>query len=60
MAKTVIKKETTESGAVILTFSKGKSGVNETLTFEDENQLKAFANMLKIMVSIGAAKVDVG
>ena len=60
MAKTVIKKETTASGTVVLIFSKGKSGENETLTFEDENQLKAFANMLKIMVSIGAATVDVG
>ena len=60
MAKSNIKKEITASGTVVLTFCNGMKGENESLTFENEKQLKAFSSMLSIMVSIGAATVDVG
>ena len=60
MAKSNIKKEITASGTVVLTFCNGKNGENESLTFENEKQLKAFSSMLSIMVSIGASTVDVG
>lgn len=60
MTKSNIKKEIKASGAVVLTFCNGKNGENESLTFENEKQLKAFSSMLSIMVSIGAATVDVG
>ena len=60
MAKSNIKKEITASGTVVLKFCNGMNGENESLTFENEKQLKAFSSMLSIMVSIGAATVDVG
>ena len=60
MAKSNIKKEITASGTVVLTFCNGMNGENESLTFENEKQLKAFSSMLSIMVSIGAATVDEG
>ena len=60
MAKSNIKKEITASGTVVLTFCNGMNGEKESLTFENEKQLKAFSSMLSIMVSIGAATVDVG
>ena len=60
MAKSNIKKEITASGTVVLTFCNGKNGENESLTFENEKQLKAFSSMLSIMVSIVASTVDVG
>ena len=60
MVKSNIKKEITSSGTVVLTSCNGKNGENESLTFENEKQLKAFSSMLSIMVSIGAATVDEG
>ena len=60
MEKSIIKKEKTASGGVVLTFCNAINGENESLTFENEQQLKAFSSMLSIMVNIGAATVDVG
>jgi hypothetical protein len=60
MAKTIIKKEVTEFGSIELSFFKKDDSYAETMIFDNELQLKAFAYMLKIMVETDAASVDVG
>ena len=60
MSKTIIKKEVSEFGEVTLSFFKKDDKFPETMTFDNDLQLKAFAYMLKIMVETNAASVDVG
>ena len=59
MAKTIIKKETTEYGAIELSFFRRDDGFAETMSFDSEIQLKAFAYFLNQMVSINASSVEV-
>ncbi len=59
MAKTIIKKETTEYGTIELSFCRRDDGFTETMSFDSEIQLKAFAYFLNQMVSINASSVEV-
>ena len=59
MARTIIKKEVTEFGSIELSFFRNDDNYAETMRFDNELQLKAFAYLLKIMVETDAATVDV-
>ena len=59
MARTIIKKEVTEFGSIELSFFMKDDNYAETMRFDNELQLKAFAYLLKIMVETDAATVDV-
>jgi len=59
MARTIIKKEVTEFGSIELSFFRKDDNYAETMRFDNELQLKAFAYLLKIMVETDAATVDV-
>ena len=58
MAKTIIKKEVTEYGIDLSFCRRGDLHV-ETMHFDSEVQLQAFAYFLNLMVSMNAASVEV-
>ena len=58
MAKTIIKKEVTEYG-IDLSFCRRDDLHVETMHFDNEVQLQAFAYFLNLMVSMNAASVEV-
>ena len=59
MAKTIIKKETTEYGTIELSFCRRDDGFTETMSFDSEIQLKAFAYFLNQMCQIDASYVEI-
>lgn len=59
MEKIIIKKETTEYGTIELSFCRRTSGFTETMSFDSEVQLKAFAYFLNQMLLFNAATVEV-
>jgi hypothetical protein len=60
MAKTIIKKEVTEYGSIELSFFKKDESYAESMRFDNELQLKAFAYLLKTMLETDAATVEIG
>ena len=59
MARTIIKKEITEYGTIELSFRRRDSDFTETMSFESEVQLKAFAYFLNQMCQIDASYVEI-
>jgi hypothetical protein len=60
MSKTIIKKEVTEYGSIeIMFYKRDDSSYCERMVFDDEMQLKAFAYLLKLMVSTDAGSIGV-
>jgi hypothetical protein len=60
MAKTIIKKEVTEYGSIELSFFKKDESYAESMRFDNELQLKAFAYLQKTMLETDAATVEIG
>jgi len=59
MAKAFIKKKTTESGTIELSYFRRADGYTGTISFGNEAQLKAFSILLYQMVSFNAGFAEV-
>ena len=60
MSKPIIKKEKSEYGSITLSFfNNGDGHLPETMVFADEDQLKAFSYMFRLMVSTNAESISV-
>lgn len=59
MAKTIIKKKTTKSGTIELSYCRKDEGYTRTISFGSETQLKAFAILLDQMVLFDAGFAEV-
>lgn len=57
MNKPIIEKTVTEHGSIILSFY-GKNHA-ESMWFDDETQLRAFAYLLRLMVEMGASSAAI-
>jgi len=59
MAKTIIKKEVTDYGTIELKFIRRDDNYEESMRFDSEIQLKAFAYFLNQMLNMDAASVTI-